>query len=649
MKDGKGSQKTRVVEVYPIMKGITKETLSYFTTEKVGLGNFVKALVRKREVQAIVARVTDAKMEKTNLKNASFSLKKLSKKDILNVSIPEYFMRAVDKTAKFYATSTGSLLSALLPKIMIEEPKTFFSPPNPKFESKLKSSISKEIALLQMDTDERYGHYRALVRQCFARGKSIMFVVPTHEEVLRAEELLSRGIEEYTFIFSLKIKPKEAKESWGKALNKNHPILFITTPSGLAFNKKDLETIILERENSRAYNSMFRPFINIKTFVKYLAHESRKQLILGDSVLSIETLKKVKEEEYSELSPLRWRLSTSPTSIEDSTDLIKEDNEFEIFSPALKNLLEEAMFNKKSVFLFGARKGLSPTTVCGDCGFILPCLNCGAPVVLHSKVNGKELSSNDNPTENIYICHACGTRRDARTTCGSCNSWKLVPLGIGTETIRNRIRKLYPNQEIMIMDKAYTPTESQARNMAKRFNKTGGILIGTELAFSYISKADYTAVVSLDSLFSIPDFSIHERIFYIASHIREMAKLRSIIQSRNIGRQILSWAGLGNIIDFYQSEIADRESLLYPPFSLFIKVSIIVRGVDLEREKKYLEKLFNKWEPEFIERKIEKAGQINLSLVLRRPKSGWPEDDVLERLSLLGPQFLIKVDPETIL
>jgi len=596
-----------------------------------------------------VARVLDAKAEKTSLKNASFTLKKLSQKDILKISIPEYFMRAIDRTAKFYASSTGSLLSALLPKMMVDEPKIFFGPPNGKLEKKIKNSISKEVTTLQMDSDERYGHYRALVRQCFAKGKSIMFIVPTHEDVLKASELLSRGIEEYVFSFSLKTKTKEAKGSWVKALHKTHPILFITTPAGLAFSRLDLETIILERENSRAYNSMSRPFINTKVFIKHLAHESKRQLILGDSVLSVETLKKVKDDEYGEHSPLRWRLSTSPTSLEDSTDMIKENDRFEIFSPALKELLEEALSNQKNVFLFGARKGLSPTTLCGDCGFLLPCLNCGAPIVLHSKVNGKELNQNDNPAENIYICHACGTKRDARTTCDSCNSWKLVPLGIGTETIANRICELFPEQEVMIIDKTHTPTEARARNIAKRFEKNGGILVGTELAFSYITKADYTAVVSLDSLFSIPDFSIHERIFYLVSHIREMAKMRSIIQSRNIGREILSWATQGNIIDFYQNELADRKTLLYPPFSLFIKVSIIVKETDLKREREYLEKLFATWDPEFIEKKTGKAGQTNLSLVLRRLRGSWPEEELVERLTLLGPQFLIKVDPETIL
>ncbi|MEX0919338.1 MAG: hypothetical protein WDZ64_01140 [Parcubacteria group bacterium] len=649
MKDGKGKKRARVIDVIPIIKGMTRESLSYFTTEKVAVGNFVKVEIRNKEVGAIVTRILDAKEEKTRLKKERFSLKKLSKREVVKTSIPQAFMRAVYKTALFYASSGGAILSLLLPKVITEEPKTFFNPANPKLESKIRESLSKEITLLQMDSEERYGHYRALVRQCFARGKSIMFIVPTHEEMLRSKDLLSRGIEDFTFTFSLKMKKSEMRENWNQAKEKKHPILFVTTPSGLAFSRSDIETMILERENSRAYTTLSRPFINIKIFLKYLAHESKRQLVFGDSVLSIETLKKEKEEEYGELSPLRWRLSTIPTTLEDASDTLKEDGKFEIFSPELKTLLEEVVSNEKSIFLFGARKGLSPTTVCGDCGFLLPCLNCGSPVVLHNKKSDKLEDANTNPLNNIYICHACGIRRDARTKCDFCQSWKLVPLGIGTETIAHRIRELFPNQEIMILDKTHASTEVRARSIAKKFEKNGGILIGTEMALTFVEKADYTAIVSLDALFSIPDFSIHERIFYLASHIREMARTRCIVQTRNIGRQILSWAVQGNIIDFYQNEITERKSLLYPPFSIFIKVSIIIQERDSKREREYMSKTFTQWEPEFIEKKALKAGQINLSMIIRRPRTDWPEEDLVDKLSLLGPQFLIKVDPESIL
>ena len=638
MKDGKESQKTWIVEVIPISKGVARPSLSYFSLAKPELGQLVKIDIRGRETRGFVARVEPAQDQKSSLKEQSFALKKLLKKNISSAGLPSPFVRAVDKTARFYASTLGPALSLLLPKILLDESEKFFITKNIQTEKELRNIISKETTVLQTDSLERYGHYRALVRQYFAREKSVMFVVPTHEEVLRAKESLSRGIEDFTYCFSLKMKKKELTSSWITARDSKHSVLFITTPAGLSWSRRDLEVMVLERENSRVYQTFSRPYINTKSFAKYLAYEWRRQLILGDSVLSVETIKKLKDGEYGELSPARWRLEARPITLVDAKSKSREDGSFEIFSEELKEFIKRAHLEKKSLFIYAQRKGLAPTTACGDCGSLLSCTNCGAPVVLHSG-NG----------ESFYSCHACGKRRDPKTLCDHCGSWKLTPLGIGSETIAKRVRELIGGQAVLILDKEHAETETKAKTLANHFLKNGGVLIGTELAFSFVPHADYTAAVSLEPLFSIPDFGIHERIFYLVTHLREMASIESLVQTKNVGREILIRASQGNIIDFYQDEIYERNSLLYPPFSIFIKVSVQIRERELAEEKEKLEAYFKEWQPEIMTTKTKKSGILELSFIIRKLREEWPEEKLVTKLSLLGPQFLIKVDPESIL
>lgn len=638
MKDGKALEKTWVVEIIPISKGVTKPSLSYFSLSKPELGQLVKVDVRGRETRGFVVRVNPAQEQKSVLKEQSFSLKKLLKKNISKAGLPSPLVRAMEKASCFYASSLGPTISLLLPKIILDESESFFISKNRDKEKKLRDIISKETLVLQTDYEERYGHYRALVRQCFAREKSIMFVVPTHEEVLRARESLSRGIEDFTYHFSLKMKKKELVSSWIKARDSKHSVLFITTPAGLSWERPDLEVMVLERENSRAYQTFSRPYINTKSFARFLAYEWKRQLVLGDSVLSIESIKKLKDGEYGELSPVRWRLETRPVTLVDAKSKAREDGSFEIFSKELRDFIERADTEKKSLFIYAQRKGLAPTTACGDCGSLLSCTNCGAPVVLHSG-NG----------ESFYSCHACGKRRDPKTLCDHCGSWKLIPLGIGSETIAKRVRELVGGQAVLVLDKEHADTETKAKTIANHFLKNGGILVGTELAFSFVPHADYTTAVSLEPLFSIPDFGIHERIFYLVSHLREMARIETLIQTKNIGRKILIRASQGNIIDFYQEELAERSSLLYPPFSIFIKVSTLVRERELATEKDKLENYFKEWQPEIMSKKTKKNGVFELSFIIRKLREEWPEEKLVSKLSLLGPQFLIKVDPESIL
>jgi len=363
--------------------------------------------------------------------------------------------------------------------------------------------------------------------------------------------------------------------------------------------------------------------------LEQLAKHSGRQLVMGDSVLSVETLWKEKRGDYGELSLIRWRLPAAPAQLVDVSAKPNKDGKFEIISSELKTLIAKALEEKEKIFLFGARKGLAPTTICGDCGYILPCLNCGAPVVLHQ-------SRRSSAQANVYICHACGTKRTPDTTCGYCGSWKLVPLGIGIERIASEARQLFHRSNVEILDKDHAPTEAKVKSIVKKFNEQGGILVGTELAFFHLEKVPYTALVSADSLFSIPDFGINERIFYLVSRLREMTQKETIIQTRNIGKQVLAWSTQGNIIDFYLNEIGERKDLSYPPFSIFIKITSLTNRSDALIGVK--DRLW-KWRPE----------TYKDSLIMRIPREEWPNRDLVEALFLLGPQFSIKVDPESIL
>jgi primosomal protein N' (replication factor Y) len=623
MPKGKLESGSYLVEVTPITKAPTPHSLSYFSPTKLSVGTFIKVPIRKGLTLALVTRCRDVKSAKTEIRRAGFILRKIKKTDILEAHLTAERFTALEATARYHATQVGPLLSSLIPKVMSDEPNLFL----PKMVKKQKKTThTPETILLQMESEERFGQYRAQVRQSFAHGQSVMFVVPTHLEIDKAREELSKGINEFVYTFSLQRRKVELKKMWGKVLSEKHPVLLITTPAGLFFNRGDLGTIILDRENSRAYRTLNRPYLNLKIWIENLAKKLNIQLVIGDSVLSLETLWREKNHEFSENSLIRWRISASPTTLVDASTKQNEAGRFEIFSQELKDLINKAILEKQGVFLFGARKGLAPTTVCGDCGFILPCLNCGAPVVLHQH----------NETT-VYICHACRERRDSTTTCGYCGSWKLVPLGVGTSEIARQARELFPNQVITILDKDHATTDRQAKLIVDKFREKGGILIGTELAFFHLQSVTYSAVVSLDSLFSVPDFGINERIFYLVSRLREMTKVETLVQTRNIGKQILSWATQGNIIDFYQNEIEERQLLLYPPFAIFIKVTLSKRDAKMLLPK--LKQQFEKWQPDTLED----------SLIMRIPKGEWPEVELVQELALLPPQFSIKVDPESIL
>jgi primosomal protein N' len=619
MKEGKTAEKAFLIEAVPVTKSAATPSLSYFAGSKVAAGTFVSVPLRKSAAPAVVTECRDARSAKSQIRRLGFLLKKIQKRDIREATLPKELFDAWLATARYYATEPGVLLSALIPKAYLIEPEIYFPLPPKK---KKTVNHSTETLLIQMESEERFAQYRALVRQSFARGASIMFMVPTHLDIEKARMELSKGIEDFVYIFS----PDKKTRAWERALSDPHPVLFITTPAGIFFPRVDIDTIIIERENSRAYRTFVRPYFHFKVLIENICKFGKKQLVLGDSVLSLETLWREKNNEYGESAFIRWRLPAAPTNLVDASTKQGENGRFEIFSEELKALLAKALGEKQKVFLFGARKGLAPTTVCGDCGYVLPCLNCGAPVVLHRQ--------NDL---NVYVCHSCRARRDSLTTCGYCGSWKLVPLGIGTVEIARQAKALFPHTPVLVLDKDHAATDLQAAKIAAAFEEKGGILVGTELAFFHLKSVPYSALVSLDALFSVPDFGINERVFYLVSRLREMTKNEILVQSRNIGKNVLAWSAFGNIIDFYQNEIGEREELLYPPFSIFLKITSLKN--DAGRELLKLKERLARFRPDILKD----------SLVVRVPRASWPDEEILRELSLLGRDFSIKVDPESIL
>ncbi len=624
---GKRSTKTYRIEVAPITKAFSPRTISYFSSIRLARGALVKISIRSKTNYALVLSCQDARSVKSEIRKAGFSLKKIGRNDILKAGLPKRTVDALEETARYYATNLGLLCHSLLPRVMLSKPELFL---------KLNTRNNRErnghqLILFQMENEERYSQYRATVRERFAHGESVVIVVPTRLDAERLYETISIGIEKFVYLFSFDENDEKAGDTWQRALRESHPILFISTPRGIFLPRKDIKTIIIERENSRAYHTLTKPFLDMRLLIEAITRWNGYELILGDSVLSLETLSReraVAEEitsHVSESSIIRWRLPAVTARLIDNTSKQGDTGNFEIISKELKEFIEKALREKESIFLFGARKGLAPVSVCGDCGTVLSCANCGAPVVLHLK---------GRASKRIYICHACGKEHESETLCKYCGSWKLVPLGIGTTEIARRVAEIFPETPVTLLDKEHASTNLRARKISDKFKTDGGILVGTELAMIYAGEVPYSAIVSIDSLFSVPDFHINERIFYLVSRLREMTTRECLIQSRNVGREILNYSAQGLISEFYQNEIKEREAMLYPPFSIFIKITP-PKVARLDRIKK----IFQEWQPD----------TLKDSIVMRIMKENWPDEKLLRELALLTPEFSIRVNPTSIL
>ena len=64
----------KLLEVIPIMKGISREKLTYFTSKDVSVGSIVKISVRKKMSSGIVLSIQEVADAKSSIKDSPYSI-----------------------------------------------------------------------------------------------------------------------------------------------------------------------------------------------------------------------------------------------------------------------------------------------------------------------------------------------------------------------------------------------------------------------------------------------------------------------------------------------------------------------------------------------------------------------------------------------
>ncbi|MEJ0002166.1 MAG: hypothetical protein WDN09_03275 [bacterium] len=474
----------RIVTIIPLQKGAFIEDLTYFTAKDIGPGEIVSVPLRAKKILGLVVSSDEVSDTKGDIKTMSFDLKKVD--DTLGSSAfrPEYLQSAMD-CAEYFASKKNDAITALLPQVLRENYDKVAANKNQSLITRNLREGFKEIRaeklLLQLPLEERISMYKTLIRESFAVKKSIFIVLPNDREVKLFFGQLSRGIENFAFALHPGLPAKKLLEQYGKIMADAHPVLIVGTAQFLAVSRYDIGTIILENESSSGYRMLSRPHFDLRFFAEAFAGSIGARFVLADTMLRFDTVARKETDGLSEMRPLSYRLS-----FEGGIEISEREKKFAVLTEKNAADIEETIARGKNVFIFSLRKGLATMTVCRDCNEPLMCKNCGAPVVLYLTRDG---------TKKIFICNRCKTEMESDTICPKCGSWNLMPLGIGTDTVAEAVRKMFPPDKdgaavpVFQLDRETAGTKTGAEKIVKEFEASGGaILVGTEMALIYLAR-----------------------------------------------------------------------------------------------------------------------------------------------------------------
>ncbi len=632
-----------IISVVPFTAKTVPAPLSYYFHRELLPGSIVIVPFGSERVLGLVLDSKSAHLEKASIRRAGFSMKKIISIES-ETAFPASTIEAFKDIAQHHAVSLGAVLSALAPAPLVRALREMTRVENVGTQN----TEAPEVKILEDGESSRISRYKALTRESFAHALSVCIVCPTIAEAEQLGRHLGKGIEGRCFLLTGRLTPKKTYETLRGILEAPHALLVITTPALAFFPRHDIGLYVVEHESSLNYKQRERPYLDYRFCIESLARRTKSDAIFGDSFLRIETLYRYYQHVLSEVSrPTLRQEGLSATHIIDMRTPQIADGEppLPLFAKESRAAIQSALEEKKRVFIFCVRKGFAPFTVCRDCGHILSCDRCDAPVVLYEK-KGIDQSR-------VFVCNRCGKSKDAQTVCPLCSSWRLEAYGVGIERIAHFLDIEYPTALTFTVSRDTTTTPLAAQKVVDAWEKTSsGILLGTEMSLPHIrSKSAHVGVVaSLDTLTFLPDFHMGERVFHLVTSLAARVSQRLYIQTRTPEYAPLLYAKSGDGLGMYRFEEASRKKFGYPPFTLFIKISRRGQKEAVLQDLNTLKDRFMEYSPVVYPAFISRVKNVFFAhLLLTLPRHTWPDTRLVEALRELPPQYSVNVDPDSLL
>jgi len=289
-------------------------------------------------------------------------------------------------------------------------------------------------------------------------------------------------------------------------------------------------------------------------------------VVLGSATPSIESFYNCKRGKYTLLEmPVRVDGQKMPlVRVVDMRQTAREEKGVPIFSPQLKEAIQQRLERKEQTILFLNRRGYSTSLQCPLCGFVAECPNCSVSLTYHRR-------------EQTLRCHICNHFEPVPNLCPNkeCKNPAIRFSGLGTERVEHSLAKLFPDAHIKRMDSDVLKRKDDYRRILGDF-RTGkiDILVGTQMIAKGLHFPNVTLVgiIHADSALHRPDFRAGERTFQLLTQVAGRAGRGDIegevfVQAFTPFHPAIQYARRHDFAGFYDQEIEFREQLKYPPVS----------------------------------------------------------------------------------
>ena len=409
--------------------------------------------------------------------------------------------------------------------------------------------------------------YLNLTSKVLEDGGQVIVLVPEIGLTPQMIERFKSWFGNEVAIIHSKLSAGERYDEYRKVLNDEVKVV-VGVRSAVFVPFKNLKMIIVDESHDSSYE--FHDNLKYDTIeVAINRMKGRGKVVLGSATPSVESYFYAQKDFYNlcELNNRAKKGAFLPdTEIVDMRDELIMGN-VSIFSRELREAIEEKLKNKEQIILFLNRRGFSNFISCRSCGEVIKCDDCDISMTYHK-------------AKNRLICHYCGKTKPLPRVCPSCGSKFIKQFGVGTQRVEEEVQKYFPEARVLRMDRDTTGKKDSFEKFYEKIkNKEADIIIGTQMVSKGFDFEDVTLVgiVAADLSLYISDYKARERTFQLVTQVsgragRASKKGQVIIQTYSPDSEIIKYSAQGDYKDFYEYEIQERKTFLYPPYTKLIEL-----------------------------------------------------------------------------
>ncbi len=409
--------------------------------------------------------------------------------------------------------------------------------------------------------------YIEIAKLNFEQGLSSIILVPEISLTSQIIDDFMQEFKDHIIVTHSRQTESERHLSWKKALESNTPKIIIGPRSALFLPIKKIGAIIVDEFHEPSYKQDKQPKYSTLRVATMLCNYHNAKAIFGSATPPVVEMYIAKKSKKSS-SPI-VKMSTTALNVAKPkltvVDMTKRINflKHRFISDALISTINKALSKNDQVLLFHNRRGTSPITLCGNCGWIAVDPVNDTPLTLHTD-------------KHLLISHITGYSQKVPTCCPICNNVDddfcyihFYNWWCGATKYSARF------------DGDNKKGESLDERYQELYNGKIDIIIGTQVVAKGIDlpKLNTVGVVQADTNLSLPDYTSEERVFQLLlSQVigrvgRHGNDSEVVIQSYQPNSIAIKTGIKQNYDEFYNYTLSQRKKNYLPPFTFLLRIT----------------------------------------------------------------------------